>query len=618
MRVGVVCERVEDRDAKSSPGSATSALLDSRFLEQSNRRLALVSAVFAGVVAALVLSAFVLYGPLGWEAPHHLTHFLAAQTVLFLLSLGMAVVAWRRLLPARTTLKVGLAYQLLGALVLSVCAFSGDMLLQGVGVKLSWLAVWILLFPLLIPSRPLRSLVVSTLCATTAPAVFFVWSLAEGQALPRLPVLAETFLPYYVCAGLAVVPAWLVFDLGSAATTARDTVRQLGSYRLVELLGRGGMGEVWRAEHALLARPAAVKLVHLPTTGTHGTPPLQDRSEVLARFEREAQTIAALTSPHTVSLYDYGVTDDGTLYYAMELLEGIDLEELVDRFGPLSPARAIYLLRQVCESLSEAHAAGLVHRDIKPSNLMACHVGNQVDFVKVLDFGLVRRMKPAEQDPRVSDADYVVGTPAFMAPELAKSPTEVDSRADVYAIGCVAYWLLTGHLVFEQSTAAGIIADHVHAPPPIPSAKTRQAIPPELEELIINCLAKTPRLRPQTVDDLHERLARITVAQPWTQQRAHMWWRARLRELVPDEGPAAEAESAPAVEPPQDPTPTEPAPRVDHAVLDYEPRFASYPRVAVSAISEIRIRARQRQYARARDESRLARAQVTADSEATS
>ena len=618
MRVGVVCERVEDGDAKSSPRPATSALLDSRFLEQSNRRLALVSAVFAAVAAALVLSAFVLYGPLGWEAPNHLIHFLAAQTVLFLLSLGMAVIAWRSLLPARTTLRVGLAYQLLGALVLSVCAFSGDMLLQGVGVKLSWLAVWIILFPLLIPSRPLRSLAVSTLCATTAPAVFVVWSLAEGKALPRLPVLAETFLPYYVCAGLAVVPAWLVFDLGSAATKARDTARQLGSYRLTKLLGRGGMGEVWRAEHSLLARPAAVKLVHLPTTSQTGTPPLLDRNEILTRFEREAQTIAALTSPHTVSLYDYGVTDDGTLYYAMELLDGIDLEELVERFGPLSPARAIYLLRQVCESLSEAHAVGLVHRDIKPSNLMACHVGNRVDFVKVLDFGLVRRMEEqSDKDPRVSDGDYVLGTPAFLAPELVKSPAAVDSRADVYAIGCVAYWLLTGHLVFEQRTVVAIIADHLHAPPPSPSARARQAIPPELDELIIDCLAKTPRLRPQTVDDLHERLARIPVAQPWTQQRAHMWWRARLRELAPDDEPVSASSAVPAAEPSLEPAPALPA-QGSNSVDDYETRFASYPRVAVSTVSEIRIRARQRQFARARDESRLARAAATADREANS
>jgi serine/threonine protein kinase len=348
-----------------------------------------------------------------------------------------------------------------------------------------------------------------------------------------------------------------------------------------------------------------------------------------------------------VRLYDYGVTEDGTFYYAMELLDGLDLETLVDRFGPVSPARAIYLLRQVCESLAEAHRAGLVHRDIKPSNLIACHVGGRVDFIKVVDFGLVRRLERPKDDVLVSDRNYLVGTPAFMAPELASSPDAVDGRADVYALGCVAYWLVTGRLVFEQPTIARTIADHVHEEPLPPSSKAERPVPEVFEQLILDCLAKDPEKRPQSADELYRRLGKLQVGRRWTQQQAHLWWHARLKELLPEgvtssatptwssvqlppldqlslpsrpavpaAAPQPEAAPPPEQAPAPEPTPAAAPLRVavpepDPTLLledDDEPDFARWPAVPVSAISEIRIRARVRKYARARDESRAAKA----------
>jgi len=507
------------------------ATLDAQFLEKANHRLALVSAVFAGGVAALILASLLLYGPLGWAAPHHLTHFVLTQTVLFALSLAMALAAWRRVFSPTGTLRAGLAYQVTGALVISICAFQGDMLLQAVMVKLSWLAVWILLFPLFVPVPPARALVTSLACATTAPLVFFTWSLSEGVALPPLPIVVETFLPYYVCAALAVAPAWLVYDLGVSASAAREAARRLGSYRLVELLGKGGMGEVWRAEHSFLKRPAAIKLVS-PSRDLEASSEAS-RQEALDSFELEAQVTAGLSSPHTVSLYDYGITGEGIFYYAMELLDGFDLEALVERFGPLSPARAVYLLRQACESLGEAHHAGLVHRDIKPANLMACRVGDRVDFVKVLDFGLVRRVATSSLSAKESevlepDGSYLVGTPAFMAPELIRNPEGVDGRADIYALGCVAYWLVTGRLVFEQPTMFGMLADHLHVTPDPPSRKTESTIPADLEELIMDCLEKDPYRRPQSMSELVWRLDRLRSLNTWTDERAQLWWCARV------------------------------------------------------------------------------------------
>jgi serine/threonine-protein kinase len=312
--------------------------------------------------------------------------------------------------------------------------------------------------------------------------------------------------------------------LGTRLREAQD----LGSYQLVEKLGQGGMGEVWRAQHRLLARSAAVKLVRPEVLGAGGP---EDAQVIRRRFEREAQATAALASPHTIRVFDYGVTDEGAFYYVMELLSGRDLESFVREFGPVSPDRAIYLLRQVCHSLAEAHARGLVHRDIKPANIYVCRMGLEYDFVKVLDFGLVKvRQKGAT--PLTATLDYhTSGTPAYMAPEIILGEANVDRRADVYALGCVAYYLLTGHLVFEADTPMKMLMQHVQAEPLRPSQVSELIIPRELDELVLACLNKDPRQRPQNAEELFAMACRCKTCEGWTQQSARAWWEAHLPEL---------------------------------------------------------------------------------------
>jgi serine/threonine protein kinase len=284
--------------------------------------------------------------------------------------------------------------------------------------------------------------------------------------------------------------------------------REMGSYRLGELLGRGGMGEVYLASHRMLARPAAIKLIR-PEVLAAGDAALAQTA--IARFRREAEAAARLRSPHTVELYDFGVTEDGTFYLVMELLEGRTLERLVREEGPLGPARVIDILRQVCESLAEAHSYGLVHRDIKPANIHLGRLGLREDFVKVLDFGLVRSFDGAGQDSVTGAAEMTPGTPAYMAPEMANERV-VDGRADLYSLGCVAYYLLTGRLVFQGDTPLQTIIKHLQQPPEPPSRAAARPIPPDLDALVLACLAKRPEERPATAMEVAERLRRIVIS----------------------------------------------------------------------------------------------------------
>jgi serine/threonine protein kinase len=244
----------------------------------------------------------------------------------------------------------------------------------------------------------------------------------------------------------------------------------------------------------------------------------------IARFRREANAAAKLRSPHTVELYDFGETEDGTLYFVMELLEGMDLETLVSREGPLPQKRVIHILRQACESLEEAHATGLVHRDIKPANIHVGKVGLRHDFVKVLDFGLVKSVStPVGQDSMATAAGFTPGTPAYMAPELAMGEP-CDGRADLYALGCVAFYLLTGRLVFEATSGFQMIAKHVQEPPVPPSERTELDVSPELDRAVLACLAKSPDDRPQSATELDRMLSEIEV-EPWSEEEATRWWR---------------------------------------------------------------------------------------------
>jgi len=263
-----------------------------------------------------------------------------------------------------------------------------------------------------------------------------------------------------------------------------------------------------------------------------GGPAGADAAVARRRFEREAQATASLNSPHSIRLFDFGVTDDGSFYYVMELLTGRNLESIVREFGPLSEPRAIYLLRQVCHSLAEAHARGLVHRDIKPANIYVCRMALDYDFVKVLDFGLVKLRPGDPLDTLLTSNHATTGTPAYMAPESVLGQGNVDRRADIYALGCVAYYLITGQLVFPSATPMQNLVDHVHTRPVPPSERTELPISPALDALVLACLEKSPVLRPQTVEALLERLGAGQASEGWAGEMAQRWWKTHLPELA--------------------------------------------------------------------------------------
>ena len=301
--------------------------------------------------------------------------------------------------------------------------------------------------------------------------------------------------------------------------------KQLGQYRLTEPIGKGGMGEVWKAEHALLARAAAVKLIR-PEVLDPGDPAKAE--SMIRRFEREAQNTANLRSVHTVELYDFGITDSGTFYFVMELLDGLDLETLVKESGPLPPARARYLLRQVCDSLQEAHEQGLVHRDVKPANVLACRLGGNYDFVKVLDFGLAKQREPVggSQDARLTREGMIIGTPAYMPPETVTRGIS-DARSDIYALGCVMFWLLTGQLVFESSDAMSMVVRHAQEAPARPSTRSTSSIPAALDRVVLACLEKDPDARPQSAAEVKRMLDECSLEDTWTEAEAAAWWASR-------------------------------------------------------------------------------------------
>jgi serine/threonine-protein kinase len=340
-------------------------------------------------------------------------------------------------------------------------------------------------------------------------------------------------VPPFLAAALAVVPARVIRRLGREVRKARE----MGSYRLGAMLGEGGMGEVYEATHQLLARPAAVKLIRRDYLGRLDTESAQSAIE---RFRREATAAAMLRSPHTIELYDFGPTGDGSFYFAMELLEGASFEALVHRFGPVPPGRVLHLLRQACLSLAEAHAHGLVHRDIKPTNLYACRMGLEVDFVKVLDFGLVKeRLPEAPEAMKLTAADALTGTPAFMAPEAALGDPDIDHRVDIYALGCVAYWMLTTQLPFNAANTIQMLYKQANETPKPPSAGAPQPVPPAVDALVLDCLAKAPGDRPGDARLLIERIDACTGFEAWTAARAHAWWDQHLPASVPLTPPPA-------------------------------------------------------------------------------
>jgi len=375
------------------------------------------------------------------------------------------------------------------------------------------IAITILLFrAAIVPSHPWRTAWISTLSAL--PAIVLaarVYTSAPAE-VSRGQSVAYALLWGSLTVFIATLVSLVTFRLRRSVARAR----RLGQYTLGEKLGEGGMGIVYRAEHEMLRRPTAIKLL----------PPGRAGEESLKRFEREVQQTARLTNPHTVSIYDFGRTPDGLFYYVMEYLDGLDLEDLVKESGPLAPGRAVRVLRQSCAALAEAHGIGLIHRDIKPANIFLCERGGIPDVVKVLDFGLVREIS-SSNDPRLTAEDVIHGTPQYLAPEAIRNADSIDARSDLYALGAVGYFLLTGTPVFTGKSALEHIHHHLQTQPEPPSKRLGRPLPPKLEAVILSCLEKDPDRRPESARALAEALKACDDVQPWDEVDAQRYWRER-------------------------------------------------------------------------------------------
>lgn len=323
-----------------------------------------------------------------------------------------------------------------------------------------------------------------------------------------------------IVVGTAII--WTVIGMLERARARARRAEQLGQYTLERVIGEGAMGTVYRARHAFLRRATAVKLLR----AERSTP------QALRRFEKEVQATSQLVHPNTITIFDYGRTPDGTFYYAMEYLRGLTLDVVVQRFGPLPERRVASILRQVCGSLAEAHAAGLIHRDVKPQNLMICHRGGVPDLVKVLDFGLVKESET--HDPDLTRDGAAVGTPLYMAPEAASASLEIDARADLYSLGVVAYFLLSGVQPFFGVNAREVMRRHMEERPLAPSEKLGQPLNPEMEALVLKLLAKDPGSRPPSARAVEELLDEVIepMIGRWTDEEGDAWWRANAPQLI--------------------------------------------------------------------------------------
>lgn len=349
--------------------------------------------------------------------------------------------------------------------------------------------------------------------ASALPAVFFTWSFeaAHGRGTDPAFQTVVSLLWCTVAVAICTVVSQTIYGLRQEVREAR----QLGQYTLEEKLGEGGMGQVFRARHALLRRPTAVKLLAPGHAG----------ETALKRFEREVQLTSILTHPNTVSVFDYGRTADGVFYYAMEYMEGLNLDQLVTLHGTQPPGRVIHILRQVLGALAEAHGIGLIHRDVKPANIILCERGGVPDVAKVFDFGLVWE-SGGDARHSLTGTNVITGTPLFLSPEAIRSPDTVDARSDLYAVGGVAYYLLSARHVFEGGSVVEICGHHLHTRPVPPSEKLGAALPPELEALVLSCLAKDPGDRPSSARALLARLDVLAGPLPWTEDDARAWWSA--------------------------------------------------------------------------------------------
>jgi len=410
------------------------------------------------------------------------------------------------LLPRRT-LDVALVLQVIAGLCISLSENALPRP-EGAITGLSSVAVWLLVCAVAVPAPFQKSLLTSLVIAASGPVGLAVQVLFMNVTPPVETMWVALFAPNFLMAIGAALLGRFIYRLDAEVRESRE----YAGYELVSQLGSGGMGEVWKARHRLIGREAAVKLIR----------PSGDQQMLLQRFEREAQATASLHSPHTVSLYGYGVTEDGRMYYVMEHLNGFDLQSVVEATGPMPASRVLHVLAQVCESLIEAHEAGLVHRDIKPKNILLCKLGASLDFVKVLDFGLVRYADIARTPLTI---DVAIGSPACISPEVAQG-NPGDARSDIYGLGCVAYFLLTGKMVFEAKSAIDMLQRHLSEVPQRPSARGA-VVPTELEDIVMQCIEKDPAQRPPSAKALAMALAKCPERYGWRLSDAEGWWDAQ-------------------------------------------------------------------------------------------
>jgi serine/threonine-protein kinase len=498
-------------------------------LDEGARRLAGLAATFAVMALAIYPLQRLIQPQMAPLLDDPITRLVALGVIL--LAAGIVALHHYKVINSRALLQLGLVFEVgvafAFAMVETARPFDPSLPLLG----LSAIGPWVVFVAAVIPTRPNIRLALALLAATAWPLAYLINSTRFGFVTESWRHVSIWPAMNYMLAVVAYVTGRLTYGTVREVQTART----LGSYQLLQPIGEGGMGEVWRASHKMLARPAAIKLVKFDA----------GREEVFAqRFHREANAIAGLQSPHTVYLYDYGTTPEGRLYYVMELLDGISLQTLITEFGPPPASRVIAILRQICQSLEEAHRQNIVHRDLKPSNVMICQVAQTCDFVKVLDFGLAKPFGGSDA-LHLTVEGATLGTPEYMAPEIARASTTIDARADLYALGCVAYFLVTGTLVFTESNPVAVALQHMKTAPVPPSQRTTRAVPADLERVILMCLEKDPNARPRSARDLGRLLAACNVA-AWSEEDAARWWEKHL----PPASPLRSFSHAPALAPP--------------------------------------------------------------------
>jgi eukaryotic-like serine/threonine-protein kinase len=388
----------------------------------------------------------------------------------------------------------------------------------GMAAALRWFLL-IVLYGAFVPNTWRRCAAVVSVLASMPLALLLAGSQVGDAAGPYvLSSLPEVAILMATAVAIAVFGSHKIRELQHKAHEAQ----RLGQYRLKQVIGFGGMGAVYLAEHVLLRRPCAVKLIRPDQAGD---------AQTLARFEREVQATATLTHPNTVEIFDYGHAEDGTFYYVMEYLPGLNLEDLVEKYGPMPPERAAHLLRQVCQALREAHSIGLIHRDIKPSNIVACERGKVYDVAKLLDFGLVKNSGLGDDNARLTHEGSFTGSPAFVSPEQAAGNQQLDARSDIYNVGAVAYFLITGELLFDRGSTLQMLHAHAYEPL-VPLQRFQEAVPAELQRVILRCLEKDPDRRYQDAASLDKALAAATCAGQWTVEKAEDWWRQHGDSIV--------------------------------------------------------------------------------------